>query len=102
MGRHSRTKRLSTSARTTSAGEFPPGEKSVEYRRGRPSLTGDTLVGDEEILASIGMTEADVDAIAEACEAGDYSMWDSSKVSYGSPLKEENGNTQSGAKPTAQ
>ncbi len=68
-------------------GEFPPGERSVEYRRGRPSLSGDALVGDEEILASIGMTEADIDAIVEACEAGDYSMWDSSKVSYRSPLK---------------
>ncbi len=44
---------------------------------------------DEEILASIGMTEADVDAIAEACESGDYSMWDGSRVFYGSPLKEE-------------
>ena len=30
---------------------------------------------------------ADIDAIVEACEAGDYSMWDSSKVSYRSPLK---------------
>lgn len=44
---------------------------------------------DEEILASIGMTMEEVDAIADACETGDYSMWDSSRVSYGSPLDEE-------------
>lgn len=50
-----------------------------------------TSAKDKEILASIGMTEADVDAIAEACESGDYSMWDDSKVFRGSPLKEEIG-----------
>lgn len=44
---------------------------------------------DEALLASVGMTISDVDAIAAACEAGDYSMWDSSKVSYGSPFEEE-------------
>lgn len=44
---------------------------------------------DDEILSSIGMTNDDVDAIADACERGDYSMWDGSRVSYGSPLKEE-------------
>lgn len=44
---------------------------------------------DEEILASVNMTMEEVDSIAEACEAGDYSMWDSSRVSYGSPFDEE-------------
>ncbi len=44
---------------------------------------------DDEILASIGMTMEEVDSIAEACEAGDYGMWDSSRVSYGSPFEEE-------------
>ena len=44
---------------------------------------------DEEILASVGMTIEEVEAIADACEAGDYGMWDASRVSYGSPLNEE-------------
>lgn len=44
---------------------------------------------DDEVLRSIGMASDDVDAIADACERGDYSMWDGSRVSYGSPLKEE-------------
>jgi predicted DNA binding CopG/RHH family protein len=44
---------------------------------------------DEEILKSMGMTIEEVDEIADACEAGDYSMWDSSKVSYGNPFEEE-------------
>lgn len=44
---------------------------------------------DEEILASAGMTTEEVDAIAQACEAGDYSMWDSTRVSYKSPIKED-------------
>ena len=46
---------------------------------------------DDEILASIGMTADEVDDIAEACEQGDYGMWDSSKVSFESPLYEEVG-----------
>lgn len=44
---------------------------------------------DEDILASIGMTVDEVDTIADACEAGNYDMWDSSRVSYGSPFDEE-------------
>ena len=44
---------------------------------------------DDEILASMGMTAEEVDSIAAAAEAGDYSMWDSSRVSYGSPFDEE-------------
>lgn len=44
---------------------------------------------DDEVLRSIGMASDDVDAIADACERGDCSMWDGSRVSYGSPLKEE-------------
>ena len=44
---------------------------------------------DDEILASIGMTAKEADAISEAVEAGGYSMWDSSRVSYGSPFDEE-------------
>lgn len=44
---------------------------------------------DEEILASIGMSLEEVNTIAEACEAGNYEMWDSSNVSYGSPFAEE-------------
>lgn len=44
---------------------------------------------DDEILRSIGMTGDDVDAIADACERGDYSIWDGSRVSCGSPLEEE-------------
>lgn len=44
---------------------------------------------DEDILASMGMTMQEVDAIADACESGDYGAWDSSKVSYSSPFDEE-------------
>lgn len=44
---------------------------------------------DAAILASMGMSIDQVDEVAEACERGDYEMWDASKVSYGSPLEEE-------------
>lgn len=44
---------------------------------------------DEKILASIGMTMDEVDSIAEACEKGDDGMWDTSKISYGSPVTDE-------------
>lgn len=44
---------------------------------------------DEEILASAGMTMGEVNAIADACERGDYGRWDDSQVSYGSPFEEE-------------
>lgn len=44
---------------------------------------------DDEILASIGMTIEDVDEIAHACEAGDYSMWDFSHVFHESPFDDE-------------
>lgn len=44
-----------------------------------------TTARDEEILASTGLTMRDIDEMAEACEAGDYSMWDVSKVSYAVP-----------------
>ena len=42
---------------------------------------------DEDILASVGMTMDEADAISSACEAGDLSMWDSSKVSLERPLE---------------
>ncbi len=44
---------------------------------------------DEAILASMNMSADEVDAIAEACESGDYGMWDSSEVSRGNPLVDE-------------
>ena len=44
---------------------------------------------DEAILASMNMSADEVDAIAEACEADDYGMWDSSEVSHANPLVDE-------------